>query len=171
MRLAIKFWKTFWPRNNRTAYANVIHVMHEVSRPIRTEDLIGCHGNKAKPGSLGEVTVNELVAMTTARVKIKKILLPFLPPSVLSSFLSSHCPLDSTLYSTTPFHPNSLHSTPLRSTPLHSTPLRSAPLHSTPLHSTPLHRPFASSAENRTRASRFGGGVPTTALSNGRCRG
>ena len=33
------------------------------------------------------------------------------------------------------------------------------------------YRPFASGAEDRTRASRFGGGVSTTALANGRCRG
>ena len=114
-RLIIKFWKTFWSRNNSSAYANVIHDMHETSRPIRTQDVIGYHGNKAEIGSLGEVPGNELVTMTTANIKLKKLSSPLLPLS------------------------SPLHSTPLHSTPLHSTPLHSTPLHSTPLHSTPLH--------------------------------
>ena len=174
MRLVIKFWKTFCPRNNRSAYADVIHDMHETSRPIRTQDVIGYHGNKAEIGSSGEVTVNELVAMVTANINIKKIILSPPPvlsslvlPSILSSVLST--PLHSTPLHSTPLYSTLLHSTLLHSTPLHSTPLHSTLLHSTPLYS--LYRLFASSAENRTRASCFGGGVPTTALSNGRCRG
>ena len=151
VRLVIKFWRTFWPRNNRSAYANVIHVMHEASWPIRTQDIIGCHGNKAKLGDLGEVPGNELVAMTTAENNNKKnssspllpLASPALPPlhSTLNSPLHSllHSPLHSPLHTqlSTPL------STPLSSplsTPLstpHSTP-HSTPLHSTPLHSTPL---------------------------------
>ena len=119
--------------------------MHETSRPIRTQELIGYHGNKAKLGSLGEVPVNELVAMTTTKNNNKKIspLSSSLCP-LLSHLPSSPCPLLSSLctppHPTTPFlHSTPLHSTPLHSTPLHSTPLHSTPLHSTPLHSTPLH--------------------------------
>ena len=115
-------------------------------------------------------------------LKKKKFLLSPLP-SPLSPFPPFHptplhsTPLHSAPLHSAPLHSTLLHSTPLCSTPLHSAPLHSAPLHSTPLrsaplHSTPLHyRPFASSAEIRTRASCFGGGVPTTALPNGRCRG
>ena len=47
--LLIKLLKRFWPWNNSSAYANVIHVMHETARPIRMQDIIGYHGNKAKP--------------------------------------------------------------------------------------------------------------------------
>ena len=142
VRVVIKIVKTFWPRNNRSAYANVIHVMHGTSRPIRTQELIGYHGNKAKIVSSGEVPVNELVAMATAKNNNNKKLSP-LP--LLSSAL--HTP---PLYST-PLHSTPLHSTPLHSTPLHSTLLRSAPLHSTPLHSTPLHStPFHSTPFHST---------------------
>ena len=42
----IKLLKKFWAQNNRSVYANVIHDMHETSRPIRTHDIIGCHGNR-----------------------------------------------------------------------------------------------------------------------------
>ena len=66
VRLLIKCWKKFLPRNNRYPYANIIHVMHETSRPIRTQDLIGCHDNKAEIGSLGAIALNQLVVMATA---------------------------------------------------------------------------------------------------------
>ena len=144
VRLLIKFLKKCLPRNNRSAYANVIHVMHETSRPIRTRDSIGCHGNYAKLGSLGEVPVNELVAMATARQKHKIKFSSLCPLSLHSTPLHSTPlpplpPLHSTPLHSTPLHSTPLHSTPLHSTPLHSTPLHSTPLHSTPLHSTPLH--------------------------------
>ena len=101
--------------------------------PIRTQELIGCHGNKAQIGSLGEVSVNELVVMATATLGKKLISPPSSPPHLHST------PLHSTPLHSTPLHSTPLHSTPLHSTPLHSTPLHSTPLHSTPLHSTPLH--------------------------------
>ena len=113
--------------------------MHETSRPIRTQDIIGYHGNKAELGISGEVPVNELVTMTTANIKIKKLSSPLLPLSSLFPLHSPPPPLHSTPLHFTPLHSTPLHSTPLHSTPLHSTPLHSTPLHSTPLHSTPLH--------------------------------
>ena len=53
-----KSLKIFWPPNNRPAYANIIHVMHETSRPIKTQHLSGCHGNKAQTSDLRQFSVN-----------------------------------------------------------------------------------------------------------------
>ena len=137
--------------------------MHEAARPIRTDDLIGCHGNRAQIDILGSKPVNEIVVMTTA-ILSKKI--NFLS---LFLFLSLSLPLSSSLsLSLSLSHSLSLSLSLYLSLYLTLTLSLS---HSLSLYPLLSYRPFASSAENRTRASRFGGGEPTTTLANGRCRG
>ena len=142
--------------------------MHEAARPIRTHDLIGCHGNRAQIDISGSKPLNEIVAMTTA-ILSKKLIFSLSFSSSLSLSLSSL-----SLFS---LFSLSLFSLSLSSLSLSlslalprslSLSIRSFSLAVYPLLS---YRPFASSAENRTRASRFGGGEPTTTLANGRCRG
>ena len=95
----------------------------------------------------------------------KKLILPLPPLSRPPSLPPSPSPSAPSPLSLCLPLPPSTHTHSLCLPPTLCLPLSLSILSPTP------YRPFVSSAENRTRASRFGGGVSTTALSNGRCRG
>ena len=128
-------------------------------------------------GFRGRNQFNFTVVMTTGIIEAKKGLsflslsVSFSPLSLASLSLSLSLALSRSLslsLSLALSRSLSLSRSPLHSIHPLSTPFTLYPLLS---HSPTPYRPFASSTENRTRASRFGGGVSTTALSNGRCRG